>query len=247
MQSSLRLLVAMSTQSSSNTKELCETFNFSVKSLPTLFKITKKKNDQQLQNQSRGSNNKSFSSEDIRTLYIKFLLGFLMFGDSNVKKVILETKDAISGIFKGMWDDDYELVEFVFSVITKKVIDDEILSRSVKATFFNNYVLELITKLYGRNDTSNLANLSPDGSQTVSDLVHAFLLHLCTKPGTGICFQDSCWFQNKSRRGDSEKPSNKLRNTVLLRWSGFLRPTENSLELDILLILFKNCPELLQP
>jgi hypothetical protein len=53
--------------------------------------------------------------EDIRTLYIHFLLGFIMFGDPIVKKGILDTRDTITTIFRGVYDDDFEVcIQFHF-------------------------------------------------------------------------------------------------------------------------------------
>ncbi|KAJ3412602.1 nucleolar pre-ribosomal-associated protein 1 [Chytridiales sp. JEL 0842] len=242
MQSTLRLLVALATQSSSTTKELFDTFNFTLKALPTLLNIRKKAASESAVKSRRPP------SEDIRTLYIRFLLAFIMFGDVTVRKAILETKGAVSGIFKGMWEDTYETVEFLFSVLRRKVVDDQTLSRTSKATFFNNYVLEQITKLYSRSDTEIPTNIGPDGTSTVADVVHTFLMHLCTKPGSGICYEDLGWFHGIVKSEDqSNQKTGRFRNTVLLRWAGFLRPTEIELEKVALLELLRNCPELVQP
>jgi hypothetical protein len=197
---------------------------------------------------------------DIRTLYIRFLLGFIMFGDTTLRKSILETKGAVSAILKGMWEDPFETVQFVLSVLQRKIIQDPNLPRASKSTFFNNYVLEQLTKLYGRidADVSSNVGVGPEGQvQTVGELVHEFLLGLCTVPGAGICFEDAGWFygatqqQQRTTKGQQkdgkEGKQGRLKNTVLLRWAGFLRPIEIDLEREALLELFRNCPELVQP
>ncbi|TPX77778.1 hypothetical protein CcCBS67573_g00932 [Chytriomyces confervae] len=258
MQAACRVLSALVIQSSSCTRELFESFNFTMKALPTLFKIKKTATD-------------GGRMEDIRGLYIRFLLGFLMYGDANVKKGIMETKDAVSGIFKGCWEDHFSTLEFVLSVLKKKVVDDTGLSRSVKQQFFNNYVVELITKLYGRSDPTvpgntpasysansidSMVESSDDSNETaprtVADLAHDFLIHLCTRPGFGICVQEPGWLQIKKlvvgdAGGAAMGRLRKQKNSHLIKWAAFLRPTEIDLEMTALLELLKNCPELVQP
>ncbi|KAJ3175652.1 hypothetical protein HK101_010603 [Irineochytrium annulatum] len=262
IQSTLRLLVAMSTQSSSTTRELQETFNFSMKSLPGLFKIRRKVAPQEEnEGEEPAKPVRRTNRDDVRSLYIRFLLGFLMFGATPVKKAMLEIRDSISGIFKGTWEDSFEMIEFILSVLRKKVVDDSELTKTSKMTFFNNYVLEQITKLYGRSDVSIPSNVNTDGSKTVADLAHDFLLHLCTIPGTGVCHADTGWFRRSiitnfdldtadstpAESSGSGKKQPRLKNTVLLRWATFLKPTEMPLELTILLQLLRSCPELVQP
>ncbi|KAI8617126.1 ribosome 60S biogenesis N-terminal-domain-containing protein [Chytriomyces sp. MP71] len=249
MQSTCRVLSGLVVQSSSCTRELFNTFNFTMKALPTLFRIKRTATD-------------AGRMEDVRGLYIRFLLGFLMYGDTTVKKGILETKDAVSGIFKGSWEDHFLTIEFVLSVLKKKVVDDASLPRNFKQSFFNNFVLELLTKLYGRNDAGVAGNTalpllegSTETPRTVADLAHEFLLHLCTRPGFGICAQEPGWLQVRkivAASGEagmtvSTGRSHKQRNGHLLKWAVFLRPTEMELEMVALLELLKNCQELVQP
>ncbi|KAJ3069977.1 hypothetical protein HDU98_006970 [Podochytrium sp. JEL0797] len=249
MQVTMRLLAAMVVHNTSCARELFGGFNFSLKALPFMFKV-KKATDQG-------------KMDDVRGLYIRFLLGFVMYGDANVKRGILETKDTISLIFKGMQEDHYLTVDFIFTVLKKKLIDDPQLNRQTKQSFFNNYVLELITKLCSRTDTDDPNNCSEpdpaDGTvKTVADLTHDFLIHLCTRPGHGICVQEPGWLQVKksfATGGDVAETGVatttvkflKQRNGHLLKWSSFLKPTEYPLEMAVLLELLKNCPELVHP
>lgn len=97
IQANLRLLVAVVMHGQSTTKELMDCFNFTLKPLSGFLRIRKKSN----------ADGKSF--EDIRTLYIKFLLGFIIRGDSLVKKAILEMKNLLGLIFKDMAKDSYQV------------------------------------------------------------------------------------------------------------------------------------------
>lgn len=44
---------------------------------------------------------------DLRTSYVEFVLAFFKFGDTTVKKDILQVKDLVSPIFKGLERDAY--------------------------------------------------------------------------------------------------------------------------------------------
>lgn len=57
------------------------------------------------------------SLADVRTSYIRFLLAFLKQGDGAVKKFMLEAKDLLSAIFKGMSEDSYEVINTSTSIV----------------------------------------------------------------------------------------------------------------------------------
>ncbi|KAJ3356740.1 nucleolar pre-ribosomal-associated protein 1 [Entophlyctis luteolus] len=241
IQVAAKLLSALSSRSPGCTKELYETFNFTLKALPSLFRIRKSLNGDEGR------------MEDVRGYYIRFLLGFLVLGDLQVKKGLLEMKDAISGIFKGAWEDHYSVLEHVFTVLKTTVIDDISISRNAKMAFFSSYVLESITKLCSRNDKTNPINICELNSEkSVADLALDFLTYLCTRPGFGICLQDHGWLRVRKIYGSAEDTQaqakhSRVRNGHLLKWALFLKPTENRIELEALLELLGNCPELVQP
>ncbi|KAJ3040726.1 nucleolar pre-ribosomal-associated protein 1 [Rhizophlyctis rosea] len=235
IQSTLRLMVSIAGYTQSTTRELQETFNFTMKPLHKLLSVRKRANEEK---------KSSRPTEDVRTLYIRFILAFLVRGDTGVKKAVLETKDFVSGIFKGMIEDFYETVDFILSTLRSRIIDDQYLGRSVKVSFFNNYVLEQLLRLYVRSDASRTGAASADGSSTVADKIHEFMLHLCTQPGIGLCFHDLGWYP-PSATGD--KKSNKIYNTTLLRLLGMLRPTEDARQEALTLGILTSCPELVVP
>ena len=68
-------------------------------SLARLLNIRKKNPD--TSKRSYGTN--------IRTLFIRFMLSFVVSGDNTTKKSVLEMKDLFSASFKGMIQDDYEV------------------------------------------------------------------------------------------------------------------------------------------
>ncbi|KAJ3148549.1 hypothetical protein HDU89_004646 [Geranomyces variabilis] len=225
IQSTLRLLAAVAGLRSSTAKELHDTFNFGLKALPKIITIRQK------------ASAKARHSDDIRSLYVQFLLAFLENGDAVIKKVMLETKDLLSAIFKGLIEDSFETVARVLSTFKKYVVDDSNLARTLKISFFNHYILEQITKLYKRDEPIG-------GGQSIADVAHAFLLYTCTNPGIGICFQDAGWYPAKAK---SAGKTIKVYNTVLLKLLLSLKPTEDPRQSLLLLAGLKNCPELVRP
>ncbi|KAJ3178488.1 hypothetical protein HDU87_003562 [Geranomyces variabilis] len=225
IQATLRLLVAVAGLKSSTAKELHDTFNFNLKALPKIITIRQK------------ASAKARHSDDIRSLYVQFLLAFLENGDAVIKKVMLETKDLLSAIFKGLTEDSFETVDRVLSTFKRCVVDDSNLARTLKISFFNHYILEQITKLYKRNEPV-------EGGQSIADVAHAFLLHTCTNPGIGICFQDAGWYPAKAK---SAGKTIKVYNTVLLKLLLSLKPIEDPRQSLLLLAGLKNCPELVRP
>ncbi|KAI9013201.1 ribosome 60S biogenesis N-terminal-domain-containing protein [Gaertneriomyces semiglobifer] len=227
IQASLRLLTAMATISQSVCKELASTFNFTMKSLQKLVHMRQKSS--------------SRKNESGRSLYIRFLLAFLEHGDVGTKKFLLEGKDLVSTLFKGLSDDSLETVEYVLRVMQRSVIDDPVLPRTAKVAFFNNYILEHITKLYAKSTVAESSE-EPLTGNSIADVAHSFLLYICTTPGTGICFQDAGWYPPKS----SGPKKVKVYNTLLLRLILTLKPTDDVRQEELLLSTLRSCPELVQ-
>ncbi|KAI9140640.1 ribosome 60S biogenesis N-terminal-domain-containing protein [Paraphysoderma sedebokerense] len=198
------------------------------------------------------------SGEDVRSVYINFVLSFLEYGDSLTKKQILEMKDIMGGILKGLARDSSETVSRVLQVLLNDIIRDSDLSRTVKVNFFNHWVLEQLATLYQTTGESK-------NSTSPAKLVHDFFLEICTSPNVGVCFRDNGWYSPHSENEDeisngySEKSiiqsdqqnskdrSNKrfkVYNKILSLFVMSLNPTEDELQAELLLKILENCPEL---
>ncbi|KAI8800800.1 ribosome 60S biogenesis N-terminal-domain-containing protein [Cladochytrium replicatum] len=241
VQSTLRLLVAIASSSLAVAKELQQSFTFSMKVLPTFLTIRKKVGKE-------GAGKPRPPVEDIRLLYIRFMCAFLTHKNAALTKAILETKEFLGSIFKGMIEDPFETIETTLNSLRRNVIDDQTLARSVKVSFFTNFVLEHIARLYSRSnpavDVSVFALKSETGVKTVAEVAHRFLIHLCTIPGLGLCFKDKAWYPPSNSGGAKNV---KLYNKVLLRFLGVLKPSEDAKQLELVLRILRNVPELVQP
>ncbi|CAG8516621.1 23336_t:CDS:2, partial [Racocetra persica] len=234
-QATLRLLIVINSHDITTTRELQESFPYGLKTLGKLLNI--RKND--------SNDQKSRPKDDIRTLYIRFILTFLTHGDSKVRSCVLETKNFANAIFKGLSGDPYEFVDEVLKTFHDFVIVDNQISRKTKASFFNTGVLNHVNRQYPTDFEP------PESDKVVADVVHKFLLSICCVPGVGICFRDAGWYscssQNsingtgKSKDGDKVK----LHNIILSSFIKSLKPTQDLKQQELLLKILEACPELI--
>ena len=85
-------------------------------------------------------------------------------------------------------------MDFVLSTLKRGVVDDRLLSRTSKMTFFNSNVLDHILGLYAVTSSTNTKHSHPmDPSRTIASLAHEFLIYISTEPGVGICYTDFGW------------------------------------------------------
>ncbi|KAG9324490.1 hypothetical protein KVV02_006084 [Mortierella alpina] len=235
VQATLRLLTAMNHVHHTTTKELKDGFNFGLKALSKLKYQRRKEGDAE-----------SAGKADTRTLYIQFLLAFFIRGDATVKKEVLEMPDLFQVALKDLQNDTFPLIKQVLNVFINNIITDNDLSRTTKISFFNTNFLVNQLKLYTRTEAV------PNSDQTVAQLVHEFMMALCTKPGVGICFQDAAWYPPSTLAATAtvEKAANEnnkhIFNKTLSQLLTHLRPTENIMQQQLTVSILTACPELVR-
>ncbi|CCA67773.1 hypothetical protein PIIN_01597 [Serendipita indica DSM 11827] len=194
-----------------------------------------------------------FIKPDIRTLYIMFLLSFVRSSVApTIKATFLETqREIFLAIFKRISEDPYPLVKTILEVSWEGIWRDNKIKRTVKIGLFGEQVLSQLTKLYARASLE-----TPDPESKPADVVHHFLLAICTKPGIGICFKDNGWYprdtgDDQDAEEDLERPSaqqgssgSKIYNRILGRFIKTLRPTEDARQQELALRILQACPEL---
>jgi len=98
-----------------------------------------------------------------------------------------------------------------------------------------------------------------DPESVPADLVHHFLLALCTRPGVGLCFKDDGWYPREDGdQKDGEEPddrtqgnegrrhgTSKIYNVVIGQLLKHLKPTEDARQQELVLKIFEACPELI--
>lgn len=145
---------------------------------------------------------------DIRQLTLHFLSPFLSYplflssSDKIVKPLFSNLSlDAPATIFRFFND--------LWAALNSGI--SESMNRKTAISLLNEGSVESILKLYERNDSEDENDVVPRGSKTqgeqdkgmtVADVAHHFLLGVCTKPGTGICFPDQGWYKRKMKGGE---------------------------------------------
>jgi hypothetical protein len=111
-----------------------------------------------------------------------------------------------------------------------------------------------LVKLYSRVSIE-----TADPESIPADLVHHFLLALCTRPGVGLCFKDDGWYPREDGdQKDGEEPddrtqgsdgrrhgTSKIYNVVIGQLLKPLKPTEDARQQELVLKIFGACPELI--
>ncbi|KAG9299938.1 hypothetical protein G9A89_009666 [Geosiphon pyriformis] len=239
-QATLRLLISINSFGVTMIREIYPNFYFGMKALGKFFNIRRR--------QETNETPKS-KKTDVRGLYIRFILSFLTHGDSKLKQDVLGIKNFVSGIFPGLSQDSYQVVDEVLTTLYDTVIIDTGIERSAKVSFFNNWVLDQLQKLYHRREKEQ-----SETGQVVADRVHRFLISICCSPGVGICFHDKGWYppgsikdSNMNNSNEEKKSYNRVHNIILLRFISNLSPIDDLRQQELLLRILANCPELVQP
>ncbi|KAI8980871.1 ribosome 60S biogenesis N-terminal-domain-containing protein [Pilobolus umbonatus] len=228
--STLKLLTAIVSFNQSTANDLLSIFNFQAEGFSRASKYR----------QSTKNNKPNSYIYDLRTSFIEFVLAFFKHGSSDTKKQILGVKGLVLGLFTGIEDDAYPLIAQTLSVMHEHVIMDNDIPRGVKAFFFTSFILEKIAKIYSRNEPEDIGN----GQTGIpADIVHHFLISVCSVPNVGICFRDTAWYPMKVSDDEPSKEK-KLNNRALGKFIATLRPSDDMRQQELLLKILQACPEL---
>jgi nucleolar pre-ribosomal-associated protein 1 len=221
-----------------------------------------------------------FIKPDIRTLYITFILRFIQPTSTLhfLKSTFLDShREIFLAIFKRLHEDPYPLVRTVLEASWEGIWQDNRLKKTLKISLFGEKTLALVRncplictfltflprlqliKLYARTTAE-----TSDPESIPADLVHHFLLALCTHPGTGLCFKDSGWYPRQeedehlgadgeiddpesyrtSGDGRRQDKTGKTYNRIIGHLLKNLRPTEDARHQELATNIFQACPEL---
>jgi len=176
-----------------------------------------------------------------------------------------QRRDIFLSIFKGLVQDSYPVVLRILEHCWSGILADLKLKRTLKISLFNESTITQvctssractsspdmdfrdvqIVKLYDR--------AVPEGhpDHIPADLAHHFLLALCTRPGTGVCFKDRGWYPRgleASSAQDEEDPQTqrggKVYNKILANILRKLKINEDLRQQELALKILAACPEL---
>ncbi|TFK65850.1 hypothetical protein BDN72DRAFT_178326, partial [Pluteus cervinus] len=243
--SALRLFNAMSDFAGGRErKAVMEGFAWELKSLPKLLQMRRKTKAEEHVD--------SLAKPDIRTLYTLFLLSFVKQDNTaQLKTSFLEQhRDAFLAIFKGLHQDHYTVVRRVLEICWSGIWQDAKVKRTLKISLFSETTVSHLAKLYER-----IISDDDEPDHVVADLVHHFLLAICTHPGTGICFKDNGWYprgyleeEDPVKHDEDEEPrkgtGGRVYNKILGNIVKTLKVNEDPRQQELAMKILQACPEL---
>ncbi|KAG1740308.1 ribosome 60S biogenesis N-terminal-domain-containing protein [Suillus lakei] len=215
-------------------KALFEAFPWDMKTLAKVSHMRRK---------GKGDAEDVLARPDIRTYYVFFIISFIDLETSSlVKSSFLEQqRDIFLSIFKGLSQDAYLVVRKVLEVCWVGLWSDPKIKRTAKIGLFAEVTIGHLLKLYERAAAENA-----DGDHIPADLVHHFLLAICTRPGLGICFRDRGWYPRDIDADvvDEPKKGGKIYNKILSNILKTLKVNEDARQQELALKILVACPEL---
>ncbi|KAF7365247.1 hypothetical protein MVEN_00396500 [Mycena venus] len=222
-------------------KSVLESFAWETKSLPKLLNMRRK--------YKADDSSDPLAKPDIRTLYILFCLSFVdQENSTQLKTMFLEQhRDAFFSVFRGLAQDPFLVIRKVLEICWTGIWSDPKIKRTLKIGLFSEITIAQLLKIYER------ANSEDDDPEHVpADVVHHFLLAICTRPGVGICFKDRGWYPRKSEtdsvQDDGDLPSRdkggKIYNKILANILKTLKVNEDLRQQELALKIMTACPEL---
>ncbi|KOC16786.1 ribosome biogenesis protein [Aspergillus flavus AF70] len=191
----------------------------------------------------------------------RYVLANLRFQHASAKSDIIEQHKVIRAFLEYVRKDPRDTVLDIIKAIERDIVQDTSLSRNAKTKFFNRGNLEKLVTLYGYDRESEEPN--PTGVSTASE-IHKILMNVCTNSSNGVLLSETSWYPNgsdpESLPGEEDtsidlgldsavyvdkyRESVPVRNGILSYLAQTLRPDADSLQIELLVAIFKEAPEL---
>ncbi|KAH8680926.1 ribosome biogenesis protein [Xylariales sp. PMI_506] len=197
----------------------------------------------------------------VRTNAVRVLLSSLKFLHVEAKRDLLSQKDVVAALMRGLKEDPPSLIFEMLNTLRSSVILDQKLSRDVKIRLLNSQSLSRIASLY----TYQHEKSSDDGSVSVDQAAHDFLLAACTTFSAGILRPSNGFYPDGIdpdliASSENETPDEvglesipwmdkfktdvPVRNSLLSDFIQTLKPWSSTKQNELLVAIFAACPEL---
>ncbi len=189
----------------------------------------------------------------VRNNALRYLFANLRLQDQSTKTEILAQGRILRAVFQDIREDSPTVVQWILDTLKREIVEDDAVPRLSKSRIFTDWTLGRLATLY--NYQENDGNLT--GDRNVEDLVHAFLLLVCTNEKYGVLVAqniqrtatakddtDAGGFQDISLTPESYQKLKPARNRMLASFLQGLRPYANVLQSDLALAIFRAAPEL---
>ncbi|PYH97549.1 hypothetical protein BO71DRAFT_373158 [Aspergillus ellipticus CBS 707.79] len=201
------------------------------------------------------------SKSTLRRNAQKYVLANLRFLQSTSKNDVLEQHKVMKAFLEYIRKDPRGIVVEIIRSIDRDIIQDASLSRTAKSKFFSRWNLERLVTLYGydrESEEPNPANIS------IAAEIHKILMNVCTNTELGVLLPQSGWYPagsdpealptdddtlidlglDSAVHVDKYRSSVPVRNGTLSYLIQTLRPDADSLQIKLLVAIFKAAPEL---
>jgi nucleolar pre-ribosomal-associated protein 1 len=194
----------------------------------------------------------------VRTTAIRYLLMHLRYQDERAKSEILSNVNIVRGIFDHLSVDPPFLIFEVFDVFKNHVFLDKTMARNTKSRILSGKALSRIASLYSYEVEEGSLE---EGQKPPAELAHDFLRMVCTDPAYGVMLPTSGFYPTTFDDDDGDLEDNadhavdlgldsvdnrstKIRNVILSEFVLSQRPYANTLQQELVLDIFRACPEL---
>lgn len=198
----------------------------------------------------------------VRSNAVRYLLANLKYQNDAVRIDILKNSNIIRVLFEHIGEDSPESIRDIIGSFKTHVVLDKDIPRSTKSYVINDRNLTNIASLYRYEQATVdvVADKPP-----VNIVAHDFLKMVCTTPNLGALVQSSGWYPPGTDKADHEPGESTsaidlglesiewygsfrirvpVRNTTLASFAHSLRPYNNTMENELLVLIFKAAPEL---
>lgn len=199
----------------------------------------------------------------IRTHAVRYFLTHMMYQDELAKTEILSNTNVVRGVFDHVHADSPVLISEIFHVMTIHVFQDKTIMRNTKSRILTGKTLSHIASLY----RYEVEETTPEGQKAPDEVAHKFLCLVCTSPAYGVMLPSNGFYppMNEDEDGDAimddpvdvnaiageavEGPDGpgRVRNIILGEFVQTLRPHASILQQELVIAIFKACPELVAP
>ncbi|KAJ4368078.1 hypothetical protein N0V83_006433 [Neocucurbitaria cava] len=196
----------------------------------------------------------------IRTTATRYLLTHLRYQDERAKTEILSNTNIVRAIFDHLRTDPPFLIFEIFDVFKSHVFRDKTMARHTKSRILNGKALSRIAGLYSYEVEDG--SLS-EGQKAPDVLAHDFLRLVCTDPAYGVMLPTNGLYPSTFHDDegdlddgadvgndfgleaiDNYSKTSRVRNIILSEFIQSQRPYANTLHQELVIDIFKACPEL---
>ncbi|CAK1550321.1 unnamed protein product [Leptosia nina] len=173
--------------------------------------------------------------DNVRTAFVHFITSFLVEGNFPLIKALLEKQGLLPLVIPGLVQDESEAVIMFLNILKKNVIENNLISKTLKLKTFNHQALHNLFKVFNWKGPPELSNEARNEARPdILALVSNIILTLFTSHKVGLYFVDPYF-----GTGDTNKNQHLYKAVLSLK-----RPWENSYECDTILNIILMCPDL---